>query len=62
VKADDEIIITADENELSYIHEYNRNEILSNPKGIIRRVFRDGCDVRTASGIWYISKKHLEVV
>jgi len=61
VKADDEVIITVDEKELNYIHEYNRNEIANNPSGIIRHVFKEGCDVRTSSGIWYIPKELLTV-
>ncbi len=61
MKKSDEIIITADEKDLSYIHSYNRTEILSNPTGIIYHVYKDGCDVRTVSGIWYIDKKHLKL-
>lgn len=60
MKVNDEIIVTADENGLSYIHDYNRHEILANPKGVIYHVYKDGCDVRTSSGIWYIDKKYLK--
>lgn len=62
MKKDDSVIITADENDLNYIPAYNRTEIKLKPKGIIYHVYKDGCDVRTSSGIWYIDKKYLEVV
>jgi len=62
MKVNDAVIITAKENDLSYIHKFNRLQILEDPKAVVYHVYKDGCDVRTVSGIWYISKKYLEVV
>jgi len=62
MKKGDEVLITADDSNLSYIHKFNRDHIIYDPRGTVYHVYKDGCDVRTASGIWFIDKKHLEVV
>jgi hypothetical protein len=47
---------------LENLPEWVRPIIKENPRGIIRSVFSDRCDVRTARGMWIIEKKNLEMI
>lgn len=40
---------------------YNLEKIQADPIGIIYKVYKDTCEVRTVSGIWEFDKKNLEV-
>lgn len=40
---------------------YNLEKIAADPIGIIYKVYKDTCEVRTVSGIWEFNKINLEV-
>ena len=47
--------------EVKDIPVYNLEKISADPIGIIYRVYKDTCEVRTVSGIWEFNKTNLEV-
>ena len=47
--------------EIKEIPVYNLEKIAADPIGIIYKVYKDTCEVRTVSGIWEFNKTNLEV-
>jgi hypothetical protein len=61
MKPEQEVKITAKNDDLLYIPEYSRIPILREKKGILYRKFSDGWEVRfSIAGIWFIKTEFIK--